>query len=244
MSADLSNNRLLACLPAADLQMLRHKLAWVELPAGASLQEAGSVPAHAYFPATATVSLTTNLQDGSAVEVAVVGNEGLVGLGAVLGGGPALGNAVVQGGGMAWRLPSSVLREIARVSAPLLQQLLGYIQVLLLQMAQVSACHRHHRVDQQLCRWLLLHLDRLPGGAVTATHEGIAQLLGVRREGVTQAALRLQQAGLIRYGRGHIALLDRAGLEARSCECYQVVHQACERLPGGAAHPAALREAA
>jgi CRP-like cAMP-binding protein len=239
MSVGLHNNHLLAGLPAHDLLQLRHRLAWVDLRAGACLHESGALPAHAYFPVSATVSLTTRLHDGSGVEVAVVGRDGLVGVDAVLGGGPAVGTAVVQGDGMALRLPTAVLRDAARVSAPLLQLLLCHTQRLLMQMAQLSACHRHHRLEQQLCRWLLAHLDRLPGAGLAATHEGIAQLLGVRREGVTKAALGLQRAGLIRYARGQITLLDRAGLAARSCECHLA-----QRPGAAAAAPAALREAA
>ncbi len=220
------NNRLLAELSAADLSVLRPRLLAVELRAGAQLQDAGSVLANAYFPTTATVSLTIGLADGAMAEVAPIGNEGVVGVCAFLSGGPALGNAVVQGTGFALRLPAAALRDAARASPTLTHSLMVYTQTLLTHIAQTSACMRHHRLDQQLCRWLLLHLDRLPGNVVAATHDGIAQLLGVRREGVTAGALRLQRAGLIRYSRGRIELCDRAGLEAQCCECYTALRHA------------------
>lgn len=239
-----TNNRLLADLSAADLRVVRERLVVVELRAGARLHDAGSVLAHVYFPTTATVSLTIGLADGAMAEVAPIGNEGVVGVCAFLSGGPALGNAVVQGSGLALRLPAVALRDAARVSPTLTHALMVYTQTLLTHIARTSACLRHHRLEQQLCRWLLLHLDRLPGNVVTATHGGIAQLLGVRREGVTAGALRLQRAGLIRYSRGRIELRDRAGLEAQCCECYTAVRVRPARESADAFEPDAAGRAA
>lgn len=223
-------NQLLSTLPAADWQALNASIEWVELPRGKLLHEAGMALTHVYFPTTAIVSLTSTMKDGASAEIAVVGCEGVVGVCAYMGEGPTLGNAVVQGAGQALRMGASDVREASRRSAPLMQALLGYTQVLFAQMAQTSACGRHHALDQQLCRWLLLHLDRLGGNELAVTQERIAQMLGVRREGVTAGALKLQKAGLIRYGRGRIAVLDRAGLEERCCECYAVVKGAYDRL--------------
>jgi CRP-like cAMP-binding protein len=229
MHDDTTNNLLLSDLSQTDLLPLRARMTTVDLPAGTLLHEAGAALAHVYFPTTAIISLTTTLRAGTAAEVAAVGNEGLVGVCAFLGGGPALGNALVQSAGSALRVPATALREAARQSPALTQKLMAYTQGLLAHMAQTSACLRHHRVDQQLCRWLLLHLDRMPGNVLAATHDGIAQLLGVRREGVTNGAISLQRAGVIRYTRGRIELRDRAGLEARCCECYGAVRQALRR---------------
>jgi len=225
------NNRLLANLSADDLLPLRARMNAVELPAGRQLHAAGEVLAYVYFPVTATVSLITALQDGTSLEVAAVGSEGMVGICAFLGGRRALGSAVVQSAGMVLRLPASVVIDAARQSSSLRQELLTYTQSLLTDMAQTTACLRHHRLEQQVCRWLLVHLDRQPGTIITATHDGIAQLLGVRREGVTAIALRLQRAGLIQYRRGRIELLNRAGLEARCCECYEAVRENGVRAP-------------
>ncbi len=234
-----TQNQLLATLPAADWQALNTLLEWVELPRGMLLYEAGMVPRHVYFPTTAIVSLTSTMQDGASAEIAVVGCEGVVGVCAYMGEGRSLSNAVVQGAGQALRLRAVDIRAASRHSAPLMQALLGYTQVLFAQMAQTSACSRHHALDQQLCRWLLLHLDRLCGNELAVTQERIAQMLGVRREGVTVGALKLQKAGLIRYGRGRIAVLDRAGLEDRCCECYAVVKGAYDRLQQACSPPAA-----
>ena len=225
------NNRLLANLSEVELQPLRARLSAVELQAGIELHAAGAVLANVYFPVSATVSLTTALRDGSSLEVAAVGNEGMVGVSTFLGGGPALGSAIVQSAGIALRLPATALREAARQSVSLGQQLMSYTQTLLAGMAQSTACLRRHRLEQQLCRWLLVHLDRQCGNVIVATHDSIAQLLGVRREGVTAAALRLQQSGLIRYTRGRMELRDRAGLEARCCECYEAVRDTTLQPP-------------
>ncbi len=238
-----SQNQLLATLPAADWQMLNPMLEWVELPRGMLLYEAGMGLTHVYFPTTAVVSLTATMRDGASAEIAVVGGEGVVGVCAYMGEGRSLSNAVVQGAGQALRMRAAAFRGASRESAPLMQALLGYTQVLFAQMAQTSACSRHHALDQQLCRWLLLHLDRLSGNELAVTQERIAQMLGVRREGVTVGALKLQKAGLIRYGRGRIAVVDRAGLEERCCECYAVVKRAYDSLQQACSLPAACAAA-
>jgi CRP-like cAMP-binding protein len=231
-------NHLLAALPEDDwLQLLPH-LAPVELHRGQVLHEAGMALSHVYFPTTATVSLVSMLEDGGSVEVATVGNEGIVGVCAFMGGISTLSSAVVQTTGQGLRLPAAAIAEAGRRSARLMQQLLRYTLALISQMSQMAACNRHHSVDQQLCRWLLLMLDRVGSDELAATQERIASLLGVRREGVTYGALKLQQAGVIRYSRGRIAVLNRAALEERACECYTVVRNEYARL--GAAPTAAL----
>jgi len=236
-------NRLFAALPYAEWLDLEPDLEWVELEPGAMLCESGDVLKHAYFPTTAVVSLVSSMKDGASVEVAVVGNEGLVGVCAYMGGGRALSGAVVQSGGHALRMSARAIAWHASHSDAFMQQLLCYTQALFTHMAQTSACNRHHELDQQLCRWLLLNLDRRVGNELTVTHERIAGMLGVRREGVTGAAMKLQKAGLIRYRRGRIAILDRPGLERRSCECYSVVRQAYERVLGRATVPRHARVA-
>jgi CRP-like cAMP-binding protein len=232
--ADASSNRIanhvLAALPFLEWRRLEPHLELVALPTGAMLYESGVVLQHVYFPSTAVVSLVSSMQDGASAEVAVVGSEGIVGVCAFMGGGHALSSAVVQSAGHALRMGARSISEHANRSQALLQQLLSYTQALFTHMAQTSACNRHHALDQQLCRWLLLYLDRRRGTDIVVTHERIADMLGVRREGVTGAALKLQKAGLIQYRRGRIAILDRAGLEERSCECYAVVRRAYDRL--------------
>jgi CRP-like cAMP-binding protein len=230
-------NRVLATLRYAEWMDLAPDLERVELVPGAMLYESGVVLKHAYFPTTAVVSLVSSMMDGASVEVAVVGNEGVVGVCAFMGGGRALSGAVVQSGGHALRMSARAIAWHASHSDAFMQQLLCYTQALFTHMAQTSACNRHHELDQQLCRWLLLNLDRRNGNEVTVTHERIAGMLGVRREGVTSAAMKLQKAGLIQYRRGRIAVLDRSGLERRSCECYSVVRQAYDRLLRGAGVP-------
>jgi CRP-like cAMP-binding protein len=225
-----TTNQVLAALPFLEWRRLEPHLELVELPTGAMLYESGVVFQHVYFPAGAVVSLVSSMQDGTSVEVAVVGNEGIVGVCAFMGGGHALSGAVVQSAGHALRMPARSIAWQANRSEALMQPLLCYTQALFTQMAQTSACNRHHALDQQLCRWLLLNLDRRKGNEIIVTQERIADMLGVRREGVTGAALKLQKAGLIRYRRGRIAILDRAGLEDRSCECYAVVRRAYDRL--------------
>lgn len=229
------HNRLLATLPPAERARLQPHLKWVELPAGTTLHEAGVRLRHVHFPATAIVSLISTMEDGDSAEVAVVGKEGIVGVSAFMGGEASHCSAVVQGGGHGWRMDAQALADQAQRSDLVMHQLLRYTQALFTHMAQSSACNRHHALDQQLCRWLLLNLDRQHGHEVTVTQERIASLLGVRREGVTVGALRLQKAGLIRYSRGRIAVLDRTGLEERTCECYAVVKRAYDRLLGDTA---------
>jgi CRP-like cAMP-binding protein len=224
------DNQLLAALPNAEWRHLQAELEWVALPLGSLLYEAGAVLRHVYFPTSAIVSLVSCMQDGASAEVAVVGNEGVVGVCAFMGGGQAHSSAVVQSAGHAWRMNAPAIAAHAQRSPAVMQQLLAYTQALFTQMAQTSACNRHHALDQQLCRWLLLNHDRQPGNELKATQERIAGMLGVRREGVTGGALKLQRAGLIHYERGRIAILDRRGLEARSCECYSVVKRAYDHL--------------
>jgi CRP-like cAMP-binding protein len=225
-------NQLLATLPAAEWLPLQADLELVELTLGTTLYAAGAPLRQVYFPTTAIVSLVSSMSDGSSAEVAVVGSEGVVGVCAFMGGGNALSGAIVQAPGHALRMNAQAIAEHSMRSAPLMHQLLRYTQALFTHMAQTSACNRHHELEQQLCRWLLLNLDRREGNEMAVTQERIASMLGVRRSGVTESALKLQQAGLIRYSRGRIAILNRPGLEARSCECYSVVSLAYQRLRG------------
>ena len=231
---DHPTNQLLAALPPEASNAARSRLEAVALTTGTLLYEAGTVLRHVYFPVTSVVSLVSPLRDGSCAEVAVVGHEGVVGVCAFMGGGKALSSAVVQHPGLAWRMSARDITDLARDADPVMQQLLRYTQALFTHMAQTSACNRHHVLDTQLCRWLLQHLDRQSGDELRVTQERIAGLLGVRREGVTAAASKLQRAGLIRYHRGCIQVLDRRGLEQHSCECYSVVRQAYDRLCDGA----------
>lgn len=241
----LPTNQLLASLPPEVTEVLQTRIEAVDLSAGAMLYEAGTVLRHVHFPVTAVVSLVSPLQDGSCAEVAVVGREGVAGVCAFMGGGKALSSAVVQGAGSAWRMSARDIADLARDFEPVMQQLLRYTQVLFAHMAQTSACHRHHAVAAQLCRWLLQHLDRQAGDELRITQERIAAMLGVRRSGVTEAAMQLQREGLIQSRRGHIQVLDRHGLEQLSCECYGVVALAYEQLRRGApAWPRASRASA
>jgi CRP-like cAMP-binding protein len=220
----------LACLPAAEWSRWSPQLEAVELPLGRVLYESGVALSHVYFPTTAIISLLYVMEDGASAEIAVVGNEGIVGVSLFMGGESTPSRAVVQSAGKGYRLRAASLKEEFSRSAAVLHLLLRYTQALITQMAQTAVCNRHHSLDQQLCRWLLLSLDRLSGSELVMTQELIANMLGVRREGVTEAALKLQKAGLIRYARGHITALDRPGLEARSCECYAVVKKEYDRL--------------
>ncbi len=194
------------------------------------LYESGSTQSHVYFPTTSIVSLLYVTESGQSAEIAVVGHEGVVGIALFMGGDTTPNRAVVQSAGMAYRLTARTIKTEFGQSAAVLQLLLRYTQALITQMAQTAVCNRHHSIDQQLCRWLLLSLDRLHGDELTMTQELIANMLGVRREGVTEAALKLQTAGLIRYTRGHIKVLDRPGMERRTCECYAVVKAEYDRL--------------
>ena len=223
-------NKLLAALPDAEWQRWLPKLEAVPLPLGSVLYESGGTLSHVYFPTTAIVSLLYVMESGASAEIAVVGNEGLVGISLFMGGDSTPSRAVVQSAGQGYRLAAAAMQaEFDRAGAAM-HLLLRYTQALITQMAQTAVCNRHHSLDQQLCRWLLLSLDRLQGNELKMTQELIANMLGVRREGVTEGATRLQQAGLIRYARGHITVLDRAGLEARTCECYAVVRKEYDRL--------------
>jgi len=228
-------NHLLAALPEGEYANLSKELELVPLPLGMAIYESGEGLKHVYFPTTAIVSLLYVMEDGASAEIAVVGNEGIVGIALFMGGATVPNRAVVQSAGHAYRLKGDVFkREFDRFDGrrhgTLNPLLLRYTMALLTQMAQTAVCNRHHTVDQQLCRWLLLSLDRLPTNELHMTQELIANMLGVRREGVTEAAGRLQSAGLIRYSRGRITVLDRPGLEARVCECYEVVRKEFQRL--------------
>jgi CRP-like cAMP-binding protein len=227
---DPRQNHLLAALTGKESVRLFPHLELVPMQLGEAVYESGIPMRHVYFPTSAIVSLLYVMEDGSSAEVAVVGNEGIVGVSLFMGGETTTSRAVVQSAGHAYRLKGQLLKD-AFFRAGLMQGLLlRYTQALLTQMAQTAVCNRHHSVDQQLCRWLLLSLDRLPSNKLTMTQELIANMLGVRREGVTQAAGELQRAGLIHYRRGHITVVDRPGLEARVCECYQVVKKEFDRL--------------
>ena len=225
-----NGNQLLASLPPAELGRWASALQSVDMPLGQVLYESGRTLSHVYFPTTAIVSLLYVLEDGASAEIAVVGNEGLVGISLFMGGESTPSRAVVQSAGKGFRLKSQIMKEEFSRSGPVMHLLLRYTQALITQMAQTAVCNRHHTLDKQLCRWLLLSLDRLQGNDLVMTQELIANMLGVRREGVTEAALKLQAAGLIRYTRGHISVLDRAGLEQRTCECYAVVKKEYDRL--------------
>ena len=227
---DRNGNHLLAALPEPEWLRWLPALEKVEMPLGQVLYESGNTLSHVYFPITAIVSLLYVMEDGASAEIAVVGNEGIVGISLFMGGGSTPSRAVVQSAGSGFRMRAQVMKNEFDKNGPVLHLLLRYTQALITQMAQTAVCNRHHSLDQQLCRWLLLSLDRLYGNELVMTQELIANMLGVRREGVTEAALSLQQAGLIRYTRGHITVLNRAGLEKRTCECYVVVKKEYDRL--------------
>ena len=223
-------NQLLAALPAADMARWLAQLELVDMPLGDVLYESGGKLSHIYFPTTSIVSLLYVLADGASAEIAIVGREGLVGISLFMGGKSTPSRAVVQSAGQAYRLSAQVMLQDFNRGGPVLHLLLRYTQALITQMAQTAVCNRHHSLDQQLCRWLLLSLDRLDSNELKMTQELIANMLGVRRESVTEAAGHLQDAGLIRYHRGHISVLDRVGLERRTCECCAVVKREYERL--------------
>lgn len=230
LTADPSLNHLLAALPLAELGRWLPQLEWVEMPLGQVLYESGRTLGHVYFPTSAIVSLLYVMENGASAEIAVVGNEGLVGISLFMGGNSTPSRAVVQSAGAGYRLKAALMKDEFDRAGPVMHLLLRYTQALITQMAQTAVCNRHHALDQQLCRWLLLSLDRLKSNELAMTQELIANMLGVRREGVTEAALKLQAAGLIRYARGRIAVLDRPGLEMRTCECYAVVKREYDRL--------------
>ena len=227
---------MLAALPEAEWQRWWPQLEVVEMPLGQVLYESGGKLQHVYFPTTSIISLHYLLENGGSSEIAGVGNEGVLGVSLFLGGNTTPSRAIVQTGGFGYRLPVSVLMEEFNRAGQVMRLLLRYTQALLTQMAQTAVCNRHHSVEQQLCRWLLLTLDRLPSNDLTMTQELIANMLGVRREGVTEAAGRLQGYGYISYRRGHITVLDRKGLEADVCECYAVVKKEFARLLSDARH--------
>ena len=228
--SDPKRNLLLAALPDAEWQRWQLHLEWVDLPLGLVIYESGRTLSHVIFPTTAIVSLLYVMEDGASAEIAVVGSEGVVGISLFMGGETTPSRAVVQSAGRGYRLSARVIKDEFSRSGPVMHLLLRYTQALITQMAPTAVCNRHHTLDQQLCRWLLLSLDRLSGNELVMTQELIANMLGVRREGVTEAALKLQAAGLIRYARGHITVVDRPGLEARTCECYGVVKKEYDRL--------------
>ncbi len=230
--AEPPHNRLLAALSDADWLRWRSLLEPVAMPLGQVLYESGMPMTHAWFPTTAIVSLMYVTENGASSGIAVVGCEGVVGVPLFMGAGSTTGTAVVQSAGAGWRMRGPALRaEFAR-SPLVMSLLLRYTQALIAQMAQIVVCNRHHTVHQQLCRWLLMHLDRRPANELVVTQDLIAQMLGVRREGVTEAALALQQAGLIEYRRGRVRVLDRPGIERLACECHAVIKAEYDRLLG------------
>jgi CRP-like cAMP-binding protein len=224
------SNHLLGALPDAEYERLLPYLEHVAMPLGEVIYESGGELRYVYFPTDSIVSLLYVMENGASAEIAVVGNDGIIGVALFMGGGSMPNRAVVQSAGHAYRLRGQLLMHEFNRYEGMLHLLLRYTQSLITQMAQTAVCNRHHSVDQQLCRWLLLSLDRLPSNELQMTQELIANMLGVRREGVTEAAGKLQQAGLIQYSRGRITVLNRPGLEERVCECYQVVKAESDRL--------------
>ena len=223
-------NHLLDALPASDYDRIHAHLELVPMALGEVLYESGVQLRYVYFPTTSILSLLYVMENGASAEIAIVGNEGILGISLFMGGETTPSRAVVQSAGHAFRLRAALLKNEFGRFGPTMHLLLRYTQALITQMAQTAVCNRHHSVDQQLCRWLLLSLDRLQTNELSMTQELIANMLGVRREGVTEAAGKLQNAGLISYQRGQITVLDRPGLEARFCECYQVVKTEFDRL--------------
>ncbi len=224
------SNYLLNALPEAEYERLLPHLERVDMPLGEVIYESGGELRYVYFPVTSIVSLLYVMENGASAEIAVVGKDGIIGVALFMGGGSMPNRAVVQSAGHAYRLRGQLLMHEFNRYEGMLHLLLRYTQALITQMAQTAVCNRHHSVDQQLCRWLLLSLDRLPSNELTMTQELIANMLGVRREGVTEAAGKLQHAGLIHYSRGRVTVLDRPGLEERVCECYHVVKAESDRL--------------
>lgn len=224
------HNHLLGALLKAEYNRISVGLELVHMPLGQVLYEAGGLLKYAYFPTTSIVSLLYVMENGASAEIAVVGNEGIVGVSIFMGGDTTPSRAVVQSEGYGYRLNAQLMKNEFNRAGPVLRLLLLYTQALITQMSQTAVCNRHHSVEQQLCRWLLLSLDRLKSNELVMTQELIANMLGVRREGVTEAAGKLQKSGLIHYSRGRIEVLDRSGLEKRVCECYQVVKTEFDRL--------------
>lgn len=225
-----NRNHIFEAMPTNEWERLLPFIETIELPLGKVLYEPGTKMSHVIFPSSAIVSLLYALENGSSAEIAVVGNEGVVGISIFMGGESTSSRAVVQSAGVGYKIKSSMLLDEFNRGGPIMHLLLRYTQALITQMSQTAVCNRHHSLDQQLCRWLLLSADRLTGNELIMTQELIANMLGVRREGVTEAALKIQKAGLIQYARGHITILDRHGLERSTCECYQVVKTEYDRL--------------
>ncbi|MFL9987930.1 Crp/Fnr family transcriptional regulator [Paraburkholderia sediminicola] len=230
LKGDPKANQLLAVLPKLEWARIEPYLVEVDLPLGQVIYESGGQLEHVFFPTTSIISLLYVMEDGASAEIAIVGHEGIVGVSLFMGGETTPSRAIVQSAGRAWRLNARMLKDEFNRGGPMQRLLLRYTQALITQMAQTAVCNRHHSIDQQLCRWLLLSIDRLPSNELCMTQELIANMLGVRRSGVTAAALKLQNAGLIRYSHGHITVLDRPGLEAHVCECYAVVKREFDRL--------------
>ncbi len=229
-SSSPRQNHLLAALPPSDYERFAPRLELIAMNLGDVLYESGAKLQHVYFPTTCIISLLYVMEDGASAEIAVVGNEGILGISLFMGGNTTPSRAIVQSAGRAYRLKADLLKDEFERYGPTMHLLLRYTQALITQMPQTAVCNRHHSVDEQLCRWLLLSLDRMASNELTMTQELIANMLGVRREGVTEAAGKLQRAGLIEYHRGKITVIDRPGVEKRSCECYQVVKTEFERL--------------
>jgi len=225
-----AENRLLAMLPEPEKERWRVHLEPVDMPLGQVLHEPGAEPSFAVFPLTAIVSLLYVMENGASAEIAVIGNDGMVGISLFMGGNTTPSRAVVQSAGKGFRVPAALLKAAVQRNADVLRLLLLYAQALLTQMAQTAVCNRHHTLHQQFCRWLLLSLDRVPGNELVMTQELIANMLGVRRQGVNEVAAKLQSSGAIDYRRGRIVILDREKLEGCSCECYAVVAKECARL--------------
>jgi CRP-like cAMP-binding protein len=224
------SNHILAALPTTERERLSTQMERVQLELGVVIHEPGATQTHAYFPIDCVVSMLYVLRDSDSAEVAIVGHDGMIGMSLITGGGSSPYRAVVQAAGTAWRMKAQALREEFERGGPMQQLLLRYNQALMMQIGQTAVCNRHHNLDQQLCRWLLLSVDRLPGNDLTMTQELIANMLGVRREGVTEAAGKLQRTGAIRYQRGRITVLDLPQLQRLSCECYEVVQKEYTRL--------------
>jgi CRP-like cAMP-binding protein len=225
-----NQNHLLAALPAAELERVSADLELVPMRLGEMLYEPGGQLQYAYFPSTCIVSLHYVMESGASAEAASVGNEGMLGISLFMGGNTTASSAVVQTAGHGYRLKRHVLKQEFDRAGLFQRLLLRYTQALMTQMSQTAVCNRHHSIEQQLCRWLLLTLDRLPSNELIMTQELVASMLGVRREGITEAAGKLQSAGFISYRRGHISVLNRAGLESHTCECYAVVKKELARL--------------
>lgn len=223
-------NWLFRSIPQDAWQRLLPHIEEFDMSLGLVLSASGDKSSHLYFPTNAIVSLLYNLENGSSAEIAVIGNEGCAGVSIFMGGNSTLTTAVVQSAGKSYRIKANVIIDEFNKAGAVMHLLLRYTQSLITQMTQTAVCNRHHTLDQQFCRWLLLSLDRLHSNELVMTQELIANMLGVRREGVTEAALKVQRAGFIKYARGRITILDRLGLEKRTCECYQVVKTECDRL--------------